>query len=418
MKVLEINSVTYGSTGTIVKDLSFELKKRGHKVLFAYGRGKKPKSIKSYKIGTKFSIFMHVILSRIFDLSGFGSKLATKKLLKQIDKFKPDIIHLHNLHGYYINVQILFDYLKKKNVPVIWMLHDCWAFTGHCSHYTYNNCYKWNSCCKYCKFINNYPRSFLIDNSKKNFLKKKEIFTSLDENQMTIVVPSEWLKSQVYFSFLTKYPIIVFKSGVDYNIFKPNTTTLVDCQKKIILGVSMVWNKAKGLNDFIELSKKVDNQKYQIVMIGVTKKQKKKLPNNIIAFEKINSQKELAEWYSKSYVYFNGSKEETQGLTTVEAIMCGTPAIVYNKTAIPETVNNKVGCIINSLDEFIDTLNVLPNISNYDLKEYKREFDKTICVKKYIDYICDNYENRNFREDCNNTFYEYTKNDFNNNSDV
>lgn len=393
MKVLEINSVSNGSTGHIVINISKELSKRGHECLFAFGRGNDVKGIKTYKIGNKFSILLHVLISRLFDKSGFGSIISTKKFLKVIDDFNPDIVHIHNLHGYYINVKILFEYLKKKNIKVIWMLHDCWAYTGHCCYYSNNNCFKWKKDCNNCRFKKVYPASFFLNNSKNNFKRKQKIFSSLSSDNLTLVVPSNWLFDQVRESFLSKYKIKIFKSGIDTNIFYAKKSFDLDSatkssNKKIILGVASVWEKRKGLDDFIKLSSIINNNEFKIVLIGITKKQKKLIPEEIQCIERTNSQKELANWYRNSFVYFNASKEETQGLTTVEAIMCGTPAIVYNFTALPEMINNKCGYVIHSVEEVVDKLNNLPKITVDVLNQYKQQFEKDECLAKYVDFIC------------------------------
>ena len=213
MRVLMINSVCgIGSTGRICTDIAQELEKQGHEVKIAYGRDSfVPEQFKKYavRIGTDFDVRMHGIKARLFDASGFGSKKATEKFIDWIRKYDPDVIHLHNIHGYYINVEILFNYLKRCNKKIIWTLHDCWAFTGHCSHYTYEHCEKWKTQCKKCEHIDTYPKSF-VDNSFKNFYSKKNLFTKIQD--LTIVTPSEWLKKQVECSFLKEYKVQVMIS--------------------------------------------------------------------------------------------------------------------------------------------------------------------------------------------------------------
>lgn len=350
-RILFINSVCNGSTGTICKNLYKAAVEAGHECCIAYGRGEAPRGFNTIKIGNKLDFYLHVLKARLFDASGFGSKRATKEFIKNIDEFKPDIIHLHNIHGYYVNVEILFKYLKEHpEIKKVWTLHDCWTFTGHCVHYTYVKCDKWKySCNDKCPNKNDYPKA-LFSRIKSNFNKKKQIFNGV--KNMVLVTPSKWLKAEVEKSFLKKYHIEVINNGVDTNIFKSVKSTIKRVygieNKKIILGVASVWDKRKGLDLFIDLSRQLDND-YQIVLIGLNKKQIKKLPSKIIGISRTESAEELAKWYSVAHVYFNASIEETFGMTTVEAISCGTPVIAFNKTALPEIVD-KNGILIKEND--------------------------------------------------------------------
>ena len=260
VKILQINSVCgIGSTGRIVTDLCSELESNNFECLILYGRGKKCESINAIKFGNKLSLCFHVLLTRIFDLHGFGSKYFTIKMIKAIEKFKPDIIHLHNIHGYYINIEIFFKYLKKIDIPIVWTLHDCWSFSGHCAHFDFSNCLKWHKGCFECVEKRNYPASFLLDRSKKNWEKKKDLFSNL--KNVTIVTPSVWLANLVKESFLQKYTIKVINNGVDTSKFTYRVNSIKDKfnikGKFALLGVANIWDERKGLYDFIELSKKL-----------------------------------------------------------------------------------------------------------------------------------------------------------------
>ncbi len=398
MKVLLINSVCgIGSTGRICTDIADELFLEGHEVKIAYGRGNVPNKYKKYaiKIGSKSGLILHGLYTRLFDKHGFGSKIATKKFLKRVKKYNPDIIHLHNLHGYYINVEILFDYLKKANKPIVWTLHDCWAFTGHCSHFTEVKCEQWKTHCSYCVQKNSYPASLFIDNCKRNFERKKNAFTGV--NNLTIITPSKWLKGIVEKSFLNEYPVYAIANGIDLDVFKPTESdfkkkyNLLD--KKIVLGVAQVWSERKGLNDFIELSKKLP-QDYQVVLVGLTKEQIQNLPKNILAFERTSSAKELAEIYTVADVFVNPSVEETMGLTTAEALACGTPAMVYDKTAVPEVVDDKSGIVVSAknVDGLIDAIKNI-NLKEEDCINRAKVYDKIKKYKEYLEIYKEVYEN-------------------------
>lgn len=348
MKVLQINSVCgIGSTGRIAMDIHNILIEQGHGSYIAFGRDLPMNCDSTIKIGTKYDNYGHVALTRIFDKHGFGSKKATKKFIKEVERINPDIIHLHNIHGYYINIEMLFTYLKKANKPVIWTLHDCWAFTGHCSHFDYIGCDKWKYKCYDCPQKGEYPKSYIKDNSENNYLNKKNNFKGFDN--LTIITPSKWLSELVEKSFLKEYDIKIIHNGIDLEVFKPQKSDFRQKyklkDKYIILGVASIWRKRKGLNCFIELSGDL-NPEEVIVLIGVTEKQKKQLPKNIVGLNVTNSIEELAEIYSAADVFVNPTLEEVMGLTNVEALACGTPVITFNTGGSVECVDESTGIIV------------------------------------------------------------------------
>ena len=358
MKVLIINaSCGNGSTGRIVADLYHMLRNKGHFCKIAFGHGE-PRMVPyedTIRVNNKWGYYIHNVLGKLFDRAGFFSRQKTKKFVKIIEEYKPDLIHLHNLHGFWINIDILFKELRKLNIPIVWTLHDCWAYTGHCSHYTTNKCYKWVDGCHACQHLDVYPESFFVDNSRNNYLKKKNLFTSVDK--MTIVTPSKWLAGEVKKSFLGKYPVIPIPNGIDLKTFSHKDFVSrkkfgIPEKKKVLLAVAFVWNKEKGLDDLIELSKKIDKDEYVMVIVGLSAKQKETLllPPTIIAIERTSNIDDLVELYSLSDVFLNPSYQETMGMVTAEAIACGTPAIVYDKTAVPEMVDSQSGFVVKAGD--------------------------------------------------------------------
>lgn len=344
MRVLFINAVCgIGSTGKICVDLAQKYENEGNIVKIAYGRtAYVPEKYKKYavRIGNDFDVKLHALQTRMFDNHGFASKRATKKFLKWADEYKPELLWLHNLHGYYINIELLFKWIKNHpDMQVKWTLHDCWAFTGHCAYFTGVGCEKWKIHCYKCEQKKQYPATLFFDRSYKNYETKKNLFTGV--KNLEIITPSNWLANLVKQSFLKDYPVKVVYNKIDTNIFKP---TASDFRKRyglenkiIILGVANVWDKRKGLEDFIELSKKLDNN-YKIVLVGLNTKQIKNLPANILGLEKTLNLKRLAEIYSAADIYINLSKEETFGMTTIEALNCGTKVIVYKGTACEEVI--------------------------------------------------------------------------------
>lgn len=359
MKILLINSVCgVGSTGRICADLAQKFESEGHEVKIAYGRDSNvPEPFRKYalRIGSNLEVKLHALCTRLFDNHGFCSYWATKRFLKRADDFNPDLIWLHNLHGYYIHVGLLFDWLKKRPHTIKrWTLHDCWAFTGHCSFFTAEKCDKWQTQCSNCPQKSAYPSSYK-DNSKANFELKKETFRNVEN--MTLITPSKWLADLVKKSFLRDYPLEVHYNYVDKNIFKPTRGDFRKKygleNKKIILGAASVWDKRKGLKDFIKLSQMLDN-KYKIVLVGLNKAQIKSLPPEILGLARTKDARELAEIYTASDIFFNPGVEETFGMTTVEALYCGAKAVVYEGTACAEIARLYGGKVINSLEDFPD----------------------------------------------------------------
>ena len=386
-KLVQINVVCNGSTGRIMNQISDKAIEHGWKVYNFYGRGKAANK-NCIKVGNKIDILFHVLLTRLFDKNGYGSRRATKKMIKQIKDIDPDVIQLHNIHGYYLNLKILFKYLKKCNKKIVWTLHDCWAFTGHCTHFTCPKCDKWKNGCKgKCIRRKDYPSSTFISNSEKNYKLKKELFLGIDN--LTIVTPSKWLEQLVHQSFLKEYDVQVINNGIDLEVFKPTNTIdirkkyNIPLGKKIILGVAAVWGRTKGLDDFIKLSEYLKKD-YIILLVGLNKKQKKQLPSNIIGIERTESVEELANLYTQADVFFNPSKEETFSLVTVEAIACGTPVIAYENSGIKELINEKNGICLNLKDKSDKIINKIEklNIADYCIN-YK--YSINIMAQKYIE---------------------------------
>lgn len=354
MKVLLINAVCgTGSTGRIVADLWATLKAQGHEAKVAYGVGKGSLVDPQDRIcfNNKVGYYAHNIAAKLTDKTGLFSAKQTRNLIKQIKAYDPDIIHLHNLHGYYMNYKLLFEYLAQADKPVVWTLHDCWAFTGHCSYFSAIKCEQWKKHCTCCKQLRNYPACYLSGNVSENYETKKAAFTSV--KNMTIITPSQWLAGLVGESFLSKYPVKVINNGIDLNIFTPTPS---DFKKKhniegktVVLAVANVWGVRKGYNDVLKLAGMLDPS-YQVVMVGVTDHQMQEMPNNILAIKRTSSAKELAEIYSAADVFVNPSYEETFGMVTAEALACGTPVVTYDKTAVPEVADNTCGIVVHAGD--------------------------------------------------------------------
>lgn len=377
-----------GSTGRICTDIADMLISEGHECKIAYGRKIVPEKYKeiAYRIGSDFGVKVNGVKARLFDNEGFNARSATKKLIKWIKHYNPDVIHLHNLHGYYLNVKLLFNYLKTCGKKVVWTLHDCWSFTGHCVYFDCPHCDKWQTECGKCIRSKDYPKA-IFSHAKRNFKRKKQIFCGVPN--LTIVTPSKWLAELVKQSFLKEYPVQVINNGIDLTVFKPTASDFKEKyglqNKKVILGVANVWEKRKGFDDFLELAKLISDD-YRIVLVGVTDEQLKKLPPKVIGIKRTNSATELAQIYTAADVYVSPSREETFGMTVVEAMACGTPAIVYNLTALSElSVFGAVVCEKNTV-EMLNKLII-------DESSYKSQLffpvGKQSMVKEYIELVCE-----------------------------
>ena len=366
MKVLQINTtVNSGSTGRIAEDIGKTLISEGHESYIAFGRGNQNSVSKLIKIGSKLDFYLHLIRSLFTDRHGFGSKRATKRFLKQIDVIKPDAIGLHNIHGYYLNVKILFKYIKDKNIPILWTFHDCWPFTGHCSY---------NLDCDNCKNCQRkYPTSIFLNQSSRNYNDKKLIFNQVKKLQ--IITPSIWLKDLVQQSFL-KYPVHCINNGIDLNQFKPSEKALKLKEKlqlkdkKIILGIASTWDKRKGLSDFTKLASLLDSN-YQIILIGLSNKQIQGLPENIMGVQRTESISELANYYSMAAVYINPTHKDNFPTTNIEALACGTPVITYNTGGSPESIDAETGKVVQKGD-VIGLCNAIQDLALEPREQYAK----------------------------------------------
>ncbi len=381
-KLIQINSVCNGSTGKIMGDIQREALHNGYETISIYGRRKGYQDIKCIKVGGPLSFFNHILLTTTLDMHGLGSYFKTQKIVKILRKENPDIIHLHNIHGYYLNYPLLFKFLKKEfKGKVFWTLHDCWPFTGHCPYFSMINCNKWKHICNHCPQKRNYPISWFRDRSSKNYTMKKKWFTGL--KNLTIITPSQWLENLVKESFLKDYKIVTINNGIDLDVFhhvEDNSIKIkygIPLDKKILLGVANIWEERKGLKDFIELSKKVSKD-YQIVLVGVTKKQMKKLPPNIMGIKRTENQLDLVKLYSSAEFFINPTYEDNYPTVNLEALACNTEVITYDTGGSLEQINDSCGVIIKkgSLEQNIDS------IINAINKEYSRPFKVSVNLDK------------------------------------
>jgi putative colanic acid biosynthesis glycosyltransferase len=392
VRILQINSIANsGSTGRITEEIGNVLLAHGHESYIAYGRGHAKSSSNLIKIGNKRDVYLHGAYTLLTDKHGFASSRATQKFIEKIEKIRPDLIALHNLHGYFINLPILFKYINSVNIPIVWTLFDCWAFTGHCSYFDDINCIKWQTYCEKCPKYKNYPTSWL-DNSSQNFENKKQLFTSV--KKMELITHSKWLGDLVKQSFLKNYSANVTPSAINLDLFKPISSDLRERfnlgNKKIILGCASTWSSRKGYHDFIKLVQFLNND-FQVIMIGLNQEELKGLPKNIIGFKRTESIEELAQWYSLAFVFVNPTTQDNFPTTNLESLACGTPVITYDTGGSPEAIDASTGFVV----EKGNVSGIVEKIYQLDAMDYdmisiacraraERLYDKKA---RYMDYL-------------------------------
>ena len=354
MRVAHINVTSGLSTGRIATDICEVLQELGHKSLLCYSRGYPPQTVPGFHVGNPVDVWLHALGARFLDRAGFLSRGATRRLVRQLALYRPDVVHLHNLHGYYLDIRILFDYLAGAGVPVVWTLHDCWAFTGHCAYYTMARCDRWRKCCGHCPQLRAYPASLWLDRSERNWKEKRRAYERVPN--LTLVTPSVWLGSEARQSFLGKREIRVIPNGIDLTQFRPCDEPMLIRDvfkryqlhelngKKMLLSVASTWENRKGLDDLIALSELL-REDMMIVVLGLSEHACGSLPVTMLGIPRTQNVRELRALYSAADVCLSLSHEETQGMTLLEALACGTQVLCYNATALPETVTPEVGLI-------------------------------------------------------------------------
>lgn len=362
-----INTVPHGSTGRIMMAEHRRLLAGGEDSFAFWGRGRDAESDSEMKFSSDLDIALDAIATRLDGKSGFHSVAATRRLLARLDQIDPDVVHLHNLHGYYLNIQMLFEWLHRHHCRVEWTLHDCWAFTGHCAYFSFARCDQWESCCAYsgnCPQLAAYPRTIAGSSTCMwCFKQKKAIFNMLEPDRMKLITPSRWLSDLVGRSFLFRYPVQVIPNTVDTSVFKPMESSVRDelgvGNRYMILGVASPWSERKGLPDFYTLANRIDPASAVIVLVGVSRKQRKSLLPHMIGLSKTDSQVELAELYSAADVFFNPTYEDNYPTVNLEAEACGTPVITYDTGGSPETITLSDSRVVANVDEAVDLLSRL-----------------------------------------------------------
>lgn len=358
-KLLQINPVirTNTSTGRIMQEIGELAMANGWDSYIAYSGGRdgvRPCKSKLMPVGTKLSVALHGLWTRLTDRHGLASNLATRRFISQVKALNPDIIHIHNIHGYFLNYKLLFDYLKDAGIPVIWTIHDCWLYTGHCYYYSSIQCDKWKSGCGKCPQRHMFPTSWFLDNSARNFKDKAVAFNSIKDN-FTIVPVSEWIRGEMSHSFLKDCRFQVIHNGIDLEVFdvQPDDKAVREKyglgDRNIILGLASIWCKEKGWDDFVQMSQML-NENEVIVMVGVNEKQMEQLPKGVVGIRRTENVRQLTELYSAATAFVNPTWQDNYPTVNLEAIACGTPVVTYRTGGSIEAVTEKTGFIVEQGD--------------------------------------------------------------------
>ena len=396
MNIVQVN-LTYniGSTGKIMKDLNDVIEKTGNYsfMVAGYSTDTSIKNLYCFNKGNALNaIRKDILISRITGEMGYRYNTKTIEAIEWIKSKKPDIIHLHNIHGDWINIEILFKYLKEFDIPIVWTLHDCWSFTGRCSHFENYGCVEWKNGCKIKCKNKVYPLTYFFDKSEKMWSDKYCWFRGI--NTIQLVTPSNWLGKFLKDSFLNEYPVMTIHNGINTSIFNlryehSKYLEKVD-GKKVVLGVANSWSEKKGLFDFFELANMLDENEFQIVLVGLNQRQLKLIPDSIIGIEKTHNQEELATLYSQAFVFVNPTYQDNFPTTNLEAICCGTPVITYDTGGSPEClVDESMGYKVNKgeIDKIAQKINELKSIGINKQKISmigRKKFDKNVCFNLYI----------------------------------
>lgn len=361
-KLLQINPVLRTSTSTakIMQEIGELAMQNGWESYIAYSNGRdgiRECTSKIVPVGSKASVAWHGVMTRIFDRHGLASSQATRKFIKEIERISPDVIHIHNIHGYFLNYQILFDFLSASGIPVVWTVHDCWLYTGHCYYYTFAGCDKWKNGCGSCPQKRLFPSSLLFDRSAKNFKDKQKAFCSMPADKLTVVPVSNWIKGEMESSFLRNYNYQLIHNGINTDIFAPadkdKKESIRDLyglgNKTVIMGIASIWSTEKGLDDFLKISQMLKDNEV-IVLVGVSAELKKRLPTNIIGISRTENASQLAQLYSASDVFANPTWQDNYPTVNLEAISCGTPVVTYRTGGSIESITEETGKIVDRGD--------------------------------------------------------------------
>ena len=399
-KLLQINPVirVNTSTGRIMQEIGELAMQNGWECHIAYSKGRD--GIRECRsdiipVGNIWSTAWHGIETRLFDRHGLASSHATRQFVRKIEEIRPDVVHIHNIHGYFLNYQILFDYLSKAGIPVVWTVHDCWLYTGHCYYYSFAGCDRWQTGCHHCPQKKEFPTSLFCDRSRRNFEDKKAAFTSMPLDRMTIVPVSEWIRNEMRRSFLNAYPFRVIHNGINTDIFniyddRQVRKTFGLGNRHILLGVASIWSREKGLDDFIRMAGML-NEDEVVVLVGIKPEDRKRLPDNVVGIARTENIRQLAELYAAADVFVNPTWQDNYPTVNMEAIACGTPVVTYRTGGSVEVITPATGMIVEqgNLNELLKSIREIESKGKASYQEACRKYALLNFKKedRYMEYL-------------------------------
>ncbi len=393
MRIFQLNTFCgVKSTGRIANEIAKLVVKDGGVCRIGYGVPEisEDSEAVAYRIGSVLERKVHAALRKLFDAEGYGSWFATRKLIQELKTFQPDLIHLHNLHGCYLHLPTLFRFLNDSKIPIVWTLHDCWPFTGHCAYFDYCGCDRWVKECHDCPQKHSYPVCTGLSGSKRNHRMKKRLFANISD--LTFVAPCEWMIQPLSRSFLKRFPVRTIPNGVNLTAFRPTPNNLRERfdlgSKKICLAVASEWDERKGLVYLVKAAEELGRE-YQFVVIGLTAEQLSELPQNILGFERTANMDELAQWYTVANCFVNPTLEDNMPMVNLEALACGTPVAVFRTGGCPEAIDDGCGIVVEqgdlkSLCSAIQILSSQKNAIQNNCIERAKQFN---CEKTFQSYL-------------------------------
>ena len=391
-KLLQINPTVRESTSTgkIMREIGEMAISAGWESYIAYSGardGIPPHSSKLVPVGNRPDLLRHFLATRLFDAHGLASKRATRRLIERIKEIDPDIIHIHNVHGYFLNYPELCDYLAASGKPVIWTVHDCWLYTGHCYHYASAGCDRWQTECHDCPCKTRFPASYVLDRSRRNYRLKKQCFTSLPN--FTLVVVSDWMKAELAKAFLADVPCLTIHNGIDTQVFSPEENPAGS--EVYYLAVASIWLKEKGLGDLAELAGLLAPDEKLVVVGKMSEAQKRSLPEKVVTIERTADVGALVHLYSGATALVNPTWQDNYPTVNLESISCGTPVVTYRTGGSVESVTPETGYIVEQGD-VKGMYERLRQIREHDREAWRRScreyalrhFDKHTALEAYL----------------------------------
>ena len=387
MKIAFITALPYGSVANQMYKIADAATQGGH-TCYTFSKpieGFENKRNNHFFIGTILSVKIHNLAAGITGFHGLFSVFATLDLIRRLKNIKPDVLMLLNLHGWFINLPLIFNYIKKNNIKVVWRFPDFWPMTGHCTGFSTVKCDKWKDGCYNCSQYRSYPQA-KVDRSKQLYKLKKKWFVGV--KNLTVVSISKYMIDFIKQSYFKDYKFRVIYNGIDLDIFKPTESNFREKygleDKYIVLGVASDWSERKGVDVMVQLSKRLDDR-FKVVVIGTEKIDS---GENILALP-AQKQEILREIYTAADVFANPTREEAFGNVNVESLACGTPVVLFNTDGAPESIDDTCGIVVdkNDIDEMqkqIENVCINKPFSREDCIKRASLFEKGKRTREYV----------------------------------